>query len=223
MLALAGFFFALDLACWHWSIGLTTVANSTLLANFAPFVVAIGAYVFLKEPLNKRIWGSLCLSIIGAVLLVGPSLELSTERLLGDGFGLLTAVFYGAYQLTVRHLRKTVSPLVIMAWSGIPAAAILLLISVLTKENLVPGGTNIWLVLLGLALVSHIGGQGMITYGFGHLPAAIASISLLIQPVVAAIVAWMLFQEGITLKQGIGGLITLSGIYLASRISGKKE
>lgn len=36
-LTLAGVFFAGDLAFWHWSINLTSVANSTLLANAAPF------------------------------------------------------------------------------------------------------------------------------------------------------------------------------------------
>ena len=43
MLALSGLFFALDLAAWHSSLGYTSVANATLLANNAPIFVALGA------------------------------------------------------------------------------------------------------------------------------------------------------------------------------------
>ena len=35
-LTLAGLFFAVDLALWHWSTGFTSVPNSTLLVNLAP-------------------------------------------------------------------------------------------------------------------------------------------------------------------------------------------
>src|SRR5256885_29268 len=42
-LAIAGLFFAGDLSLWHWSLQITTVANSTLLTNFAPIFVTIGA------------------------------------------------------------------------------------------------------------------------------------------------------------------------------------
>jgi len=219
ILALAGVFFALDMAAWHWSIGLTTVANATLLANFAPFVVALGAHLFLKEALNRRLLGILVFSIFGAALLIGPNLSFSKERLVGDLMGLLTAVFYGAYQLTVRYLRRSTTPLMIMAWSGIPACLVLLAISLASGESMVPGSAKVWWVLIGLALISHVAGQGMIAYGFGHLPATIASISLLIQPLVATVVAWKLFQETLSLQQLIGAAIMLSGIYFANRLN----
>ena len=47
-----------------------------------------------------------------------------------------------------------------------------------------------WTILLGLALISHAAGQGLIAYALAHLPATFSSVGLLLQPVVAAFFAW---------------------------------
>ena len=71
--------------------------------------------------------------------------------------------------------------------------------------------------LAGLALIPHIAGQSLIAYGFAHLPAAFSSVSLLLQPVLAAIYAWALLGETVGPAQMLGGLVVLAGIYLAMR------
>jgi drug/metabolite transporter (DMT)-like permease len=75
-------------------------------------------------------------------------------------------------------------------------------------------------MLFGLALISHAGGQGLIAYALAHLPAAFSSVSLLFQPVMAALFAWLLLAEGVVPLQVAGGLVVLVGIYLARRGSG---
>jgi drug/metabolite transporter (DMT)-like permease len=72
-------------------------------------------------------------------------------------------------------------------------------------------------VLVGLALVTQILGQGLIAYAFAHLPASLSSVSLLIQPVMAALFAWLIFSEAIGFWQYLGGAIVLAGIWLARR------
>jgi drug/metabolite transporter (DMT)-like permease len=72
-------------------------------------------------------------------------------------------------------------------------------------------------VLVGLALVTQILGQGLIAYAFAHLPASISSVSLLIQPVMAALYAWILFQEAVSPAQFLGAAIVLAGIWVAKR------
>ena len=74
-----------------------------------------------------------------------------------------------------------------------------------------------WLPLFGLAIVSQILGQGLIAYAFAHLPASLSSVSLLIQPVVAALAAWMIFAEPVGPMQFAGGAIVLAGIWLARK------
>jgi len=70
-------------------------------------------------------------------------------------------------------------------------------------------------VVLGLALVSQVAGQSLITYGIRQLPVSFTAVALLIQPFYAALVAWAALGEAPTLMQVIGGSVILGGIILA--------
>lgn len=72
-------------------------------------------------------------------------------------------------------------------------------------------------MVLGLALVSHVGGQGLIAYALAYLPAAFSSLTLLLQPAVAALLAWLLLGESLGAPQAAGGAIVLLGILVARR------
>lgn len=217
LLMLAGAFFAGDLACWHWALRYTSVANSTLLANFAPFFVTLGAVVLFKERVTRQFLLGLALALCGAVVLIGDSLDLGGGQVLGDGLGLLTAVFYAAYILSVGRLRARFSVLTVMAWSTLGTAVVLLPIVLLSGEALVAPSAYGWAVLLGLAWFSHCGGQGLIAFALAHLPAPFSSVSLLLQPVIAALLAWALLAEPLGVWQAAGGSVVLAGIFLARR------
>jgi drug/metabolite transporter (DMT)-like permease len=218
-LLLPGAFFAADLALWHWSIRLTSVANATLFANLAPIVVMIIARFLFQEQIRPRFLLGLGLSLGGAALVVGSSFGLTHRHVVGDLFGLATALFYAGYMLSVKFVRRTHATLVVMIWSSLAAAPILLLIAALTRETLLPVSGTGWLVLFALALVSQVGGQGLIAFAFRHLPASFSALSLLIQPVVAAVLAWIILSEPLTPLQAMGGLVVLAGIAVASRTS----
>ena len=74
-----------------------------------------------------------------------------------------------------------------------------------------------WLVLAGLALVSHAGGQSLIAYSLAHLPVGFSSVSLLLQPLLAALLAWVLLSEPLRPVQALGAVVILSGVALARR------
>ncbi len=95
----------------------------------------------------------------------------------------------------------------------------LLPVALLSGEELFTSTFYGWAVLLGIALVSHIGGQGLIAYALVHLPAAFSSVSLLVQPVAAAALAWAILGEALGAWQGLGGAVVLAGIVLARRVS----
>ncbi|MBM3564711.1 MAG: DMT family transporter [Alphaproteobacteria bacterium] len=216
-LALAGLFFAGDLAAWHWSIAFTSVANATLLANFAPVAVTLGAWLLFGQRPSATFVAGLALALFGAAILMGESVALSADHLFGDGLGLLTAAFYAGYLLAVGRLRARLSTATIMTWSGIATAIVLLPIVWISGESLIPETGRGLAVLLGLALVSQAGGQSLIAYGLAHLPAAFGSVVLLLQPVLAAILAWAILAEPLSAVQGLGGVVVLAGILLARR------
>lgn len=215
VLILAGVFFAADLAVWHWSITLTAVANATLFANFAPVFVTLGSWWLFGERFTRTFLVSIGLGIAGAAILMGDSLNLRAQNFAGDVLGLTAAVFYGAYLLTVSRLRRSFSTAVIMTWSGLASAAILLPLAWVSGDVLFPVSAYGWGVLVALALLSHAGGQSLIAHALAHLSAAFSSVSLLLQPVVASLLAWLLLAEPLRAWQGIGGLLVLAAIALA--------
>jgi drug/metabolite transporter (DMT)-like permease len=215
-LALPGCFFAADLALWHWSIQLTSVANATLFANFAPILVTIAARILFLERIRPVFLVGLLLASTGAILVVGSSAGLARRHVVGDLLGLATALFYAAYLLSVKHVRRRHPTLVVMLWSSLSACPILGLLAFLSGEVLVPYSALGWTVLVALALVSQIVGQGLIAFAFRYLPASFSSVSLLTQPVVAALLAWGFLGESLSALQAMGGLVVLLGIGLAS-------
>jgi drug/metabolite transporter (DMT)-like permease len=217
-LLLPGFFFAGDLALWHWSMAKTTIANSTLLANCAPIFVTIFAVFVLKERITWRFLLGLFLAFVGVLLLVRGNLYWSRDTLIGDALGVMTAFFYGSYQLAVRHVRGHFSTLSLMLGSGITTGVLLFLIAWLTGESFFAPDVpwwRVWLPLLGLALLVHTVGQGSIAYALAHLPSAFSSVTLMFQPVVTAVWGWLILNEAIGPWQGVGGAVILVAIALA--------
>ncbi len=125
-LALAGVFFAGDLALWHWSIGFTSVANSTLLVNLAPVFVALGGRLLFGERFTNTFLVGMAVALTGAVLLVGGDLGLGLRQLFGDALAVLAAVFYAGYILSVSRLRSRLSTAAVMTYGGIVTCATLL-------------------------------------------------------------------------------------------------
>lgn len=221
-LALAGFFFAGDMSLWHLSIHYTTIANSTLLANLAPIFVTLFGFVLFKERVSRLFIGGMALALLGSVTLMGGSLQLSHQSFIGDLLGLATATFYASYILAIGRLRARLATRVIMFWSTLFCALFLLPLTWFSGEAMVPQTLNGWWTLIGLALIAQVLGQGLIAYALAHLPAAFSSVSLLFQPVVAALAAWMLFGEALGPLQGVGALVVLVGVALARQGNRKR-
>ncbi len=218
LLLATGTAFAGDLAFWHWSIHYTSVANSTLLANLASIFVTLAAWVLWKQRPSGLFVTGLAAALLGVGLLVRASLGFSPTALLGDALGVVTAVFYAWYLLSVKGLRdRGMATLQLMAVTTTITAAILLPVALASGEALLPPSGAGWLKLLGLAWISHSAGQGLIAYALAHLPAAFSAVGLLLQPVMAALFAWVLLGEPLVVLQIAGGIVVLIGIYLARR------
>ena len=218
LLLAAGFAFAGDLGFWHTSIKLTSVANSTLLANLASIFVTLAAWMFLKQKPTRLFLAGLAAALVGVGLLVHTSLAFSATGLAGDALGVVTAMFYAGYILAVKGLRdRGEATLHLMAVTSTITALFLFPVALASGEQMLPSSAFGWWMLIGLALISHAAGQGLIAYALAHLPAAFSSVSLLFQPVMAALFAWLLLAEGLVPLQIVGGIVVLFGIYLARR------
>lgn len=214
---LGGAFFAGDLAVWHHSLHWTSVANSTLLTNLAPVWVTLIAWLVFHERISRIFVAGLVLTLAGAIVLMADSIRISARTLAGDGLAIVTSLFYAGYLLVLSRSRAHRTTAAVMFWTTSAAALCTLPIVLALGEPLWPASARDWLLLAGLALLSHVGGQGLIAYGFAHLPASFSSVSLLVQPVAAALFAWLLLSEPFGAQQAAGGAIVLAGILLCRR------
>ncbi|MDC3149866.1 DMT family transporter [Alphaproteobacteria bacterium] len=211
----SGIFFALDLICWHWSIKLTTVSKATFLSNLAPIVVIIFSLIFLKERFSKFFYLAALLSMVGMLMLLGESFKFNKSQFIGDLLGVLTAVWYGSYIVTISQLRKKYNSTSIMFLSGIVTAIILLIVSILFEQSLIPQSLFTITIIFLLGFICQFMGQSFITYSLAYLSASLSSLCLLIQPIAATVLAYFFFQEKLTTIQFFGSALILIGIYIA--------
>ena len=215
--AAPGLFLASDLAAWHLSLHMTSVANATLLVNIAPIFVTLFSWLVLGQKIRRAFLIGLSVSLIGIIILKGGTGSLADGAIKGDAVAVLAAAFYAGYILLVGHLRTIYSTTTIMVWSTASAAAFTGLLTWLMEPSLLPLTIAGWAILVSLAWISHAGGQGLIAYALAWLPPTMSSLTLLIQPVVASILAWAVLKEPVTGAQLAGGVIVLTGILLARR------
>lgn len=220
IMLVAGLMFAGDLACWHYGIHMTSVANATVLSNGTPILVTAAAWLFLKERPKPVFVGGMSLAIAGAILMAlakgGGAARPSTH--LGDALSVGTAVWYAGYFLAVREARKRTGTSAVMFWSSVVGLPFLVATALLLREPFFPVAAIGWAACVGLGLM-HVTGQGAIAWALGRVPTALASVAVLVQPVVAAALGWMIFGEAITPLQGLGALVALAGVAVAQSAS----
>lgn len=223
-LILAGVFIATDLSFWHYGIKYTSVANATVLSNLTPIFVTAFAWLMFRERPRAVFLAGLTLAVGGAATMAftgDPSrLQPGAQPLLGDLLSTITALWYTAYFLTVARARRTRSALQVMTWSTLVGIPLLLVYALVLGEDLTPATLAGWGACLGLG-VMHVAGQGSIAWALGRLPTAVTGVVVLIQPVVAGALGWLLFGEALTAMQIAGAAAALAGVAVAQAASTK--
>lgn len=159
----------------------------------------------------------MAVALAGVALLLGPGFDAGALNWAGDGLALTAAFFYASYFMVVSRLRRRFSAAAIMLWSGGVTAAVTLGLAAATGETLLAQSWPGWLALLGLALFSHAGGQGLIAWAMAFLPAAFSSVTVLLQPVVAALAAAAWLGEPLGWRAAVAMAVVLTGVVLARR------
>lgn len=217
LLMSAGVLFAGDLAFWHLAIHNTSVANATLFASSAPIFVVVATWIFFRQRLTAIFLCGMAITLLGAVFLTAGDLKFEPDNLKGDGFGIITAFFLASYLIAVSRLRAHFSASAVMMWSSVGTAITLFPIAFVSGEAMLAETVYGWAVLLGLALISHAAGQGFIAYALAEISVQFSSLGLLIEPISAALLAFLILGEGLSMWQTAGGVIILSGIVVARR------
>jgi len=210
-IAVGGLFFAADLAAWHEGILRTRLANATLFGNFASFLFAIYGFVLLRRAPGPVQGVALLIAAVGAALLIGRSLELSPDFLVGDLLALLAGLFYTFYLIAVDRARRSMAPMSVLAVATAAGVVPILLFSLALGEQVMPGN---WGAIILLSLGSQLIGQGLLVYAMGHISPIIVGLCFLLQPVASAVIGWAAYDERLALGDGVGALLICVALVL---------
>lgn len=218
VLAIAGAAFALDLSTWHEGIVRTSLANATLMGNATSFIFAGWGFLVARRLPERTATIALTLAFVGVLLLVGRSYQLSPRGLTGDLLSLAAAFFYTIYLIAIGRARGRLQPLNTLAMVTVAAMAVMLVIALSLEGNIWPQD---WLPLAGLALTSQLLGQGLLVYAVAYLEPVVVGLCLLIQPLIAGTIGWIVYGERLGPLELMGASMIAVALVLVRRPAGK--
>jgi len=221
LMALTALFFVWDLTVWHHSIFYVGPGLATILANFQVFFLAGIGFLIYKERLNLRYVISVPLALIGLGLLILPHNLAAPQPhfYAGVGLGLLTAVAYSTYLLSLRRLQSR--------YTELSALFVIALISLMTAlgigfEVVVSGASfaipdaSTWLALIAYGIMGQVLGWVLISKGIGRIEASKAGLILLLQPTLSFVWDILFFKRPTGLIDLAGATLAIFAIYLGA-------
>ena len=215
---LAGVFFAGDLLLFHHAILLMGAGLATVLVNLQVVIVMIAAWLIWGERPGLAQVVAVPIALAGVVFISGmlEADPYGKDPFLGSLLAILTAVCYAGYLLILRKgrdRRRAAGPIFDSTVTcGLTALAAGLIVGDFDPVPQLP--MHAWLLLL--ALSAQVGGQVMIATALPRLPAATTSLILLLQPVLATVIAMIVLAESPTPTQLAGVVLILGGVLLGS-------
>jgi len=220
--ALSGFFLAIHFATWISSLDYTSVINSVIIVNTNPLWVGLLTPLITKERIRTAVVISIIISVSGGAIIGAGDFVMGGKALFGDFLALLGSICAAVYLLLGRNLRRKLSLLAyVMVCYG--CAAIILWVIVISLRMQITGfSSNTIAAFWAMAIVSQLIGHTSYNWALKWFSAGLIAISLLGEPIVSTILAYIIFGEGLTWTKIIGGAFILSAIYIAA-VSEKKN
>ncbi len=217
LLIMAGVFFSIDLTCWHGSILIVGPGLATLLANFQVFLMPLAGLWLFAESLHLRFFAGASLAMLGLWFQVGVGWQgFSSEYQLGIVLGLITAVAYAGYMISLRKaqgMERTRLPFENLAVASIICALILALQLLAEGQSFAIPNTKSLLALLAYGVFCQVIGWLLITAAMPRLKAMTVGLMLLLQPTLSWVWDMLFFGRVLSSLEAVGVALTLVGIY----------
>lgn len=217
----AGVALAIHFATWISSLAYTSIAASTILVTTNPVWVALLSWLWLKEKLSQQILAGVAISLIGG-LIVGLSDQSSSEAVtnvwLGNSLAIVGAWGASFYFLLGRQAQQQdlgISSYVAIAYTV--AALILLPIPLLTHTPYFGYSPNVYGYILLMAILPQLIGHTSLNWSIRWISPTVITLIILLEPVLASLLGYALFQEVPTIQVLIGSIILLAGVAIASK------
>jgi drug/metabolite transporter (DMT)-like permease len=214
-LAIAGVALAGHFACWLTSLQYASVAVSTLLVCTTP-IFAEAWTVARTRRWQPLLGAGIVAALAGIAIVAGVPSRTNTP--LGIGLALAGAALFAVYLLLMRASDPRYTTLAVVARTYPVATLVLGAAAVLAHDRVPPASAHLaWAGILAMALVSQLFGHSALNAAVRSVSATLVGMTVLLEPVIAAVAAALVFGERLTPATGIGAAIVLAGIGLAVR------
>ena len=210
---------SIHFVAWIASLEYTSVASSVILVTTSPLIVAFLSKLFFREHLHKNVYVGIALGLIGAVVLTGGDSRLEGRELWGDLLAFIGALSFAFYLIIGKRVRTRLNNLDYTSFVFLSASVMLFVISVIANQPLWNFDSKSIIFIVTLAIIPQLIGHSSITWALGSVRATLVSVAIMAEPVGAILLAWLILNEHPSLANLIGGLIILSGIFIAYKIS----
>jgi len=224
LITFCGFVFAIDLFLWHKSILYIGPGLATLIGNFQVFLLATIGILFFNEKIQPRFLLSIPLAILGLLLIVGIDWsELSKDYKIGIIFGLLTAICYTAFLLSLRKIQSVGkhSLFFYLMLVSLTCSIFLGIKMISTGDTFAIPNNKSLTALIGLGLFSQTIGWVLIANAMPKIPASLTGLVLLLQPTLSFVWDVLFFSRPTSPYNWIGLVLTLTAIYMG--LTGNKR
>jgi drug/metabolite transporter (DMT)-like permease len=215
----AGTALACHFAAWILSLDYTSVASAVVLGTTTPVWVALGSWLVLREPAPRAVVVGLAIASLGAAVVGWGDLRVGGDAALGDALALIGAVAAGIYLLVGRRVRPGLPLGHYLLWVYGSAALLLTAATAVMGLPLSGFDARTWLMLGLLALGPQLLGHSSLNWALRHLRAEVVASTILLEPLVATLLAWWILAEAPTWLKLVGGALVIAGVAVTQRTS----
>ena len=214
----AGVLLAAHFAAWVPSLSFTTVASSVTLVATQPVWAALLARG-QGEHVGRGTWLGIAVSFAGALLLTGVDLSISGRALFGDVLALTGGILAAGYVALGARVRQTTSTAsYTLSCYGL-GAGILLVVSVVTRQDLWGYDDGTWRAIAGLVVGAQLLGHSLVNVVLRSLSTTVVSVAILFEILGATLLAWWAFDETPPAAAWPAAALIAAGVVLVVRDS----
>ncbi|QCC49394.1 DMT family transporter (plasmid) [Halobellus limi] len=222
--AVSGVVLGLHYLLWFESLVWTTVAASTTLAQTQTIFVAILAYVALGETITRRTVFGICFAFAGAAVMslggiATDSLLNGVDPFLGNTLATAAGLLFAGYLVISRSVRQRIAVAPYMSVVHVFATATAFLLAVGTGESVSATSYPVheWMLFFAMGLGPSFVAQTLSNWSLKYVASSVVSIAYLGVPITSSLLAFVLLSEVPGVGTVVGGVLTLSGIYVTVR------
>ncbi|HEY1976321.1 MAG TPA: DMT family transporter [Candidatus Baltobacteraceae bacterium] len=221
ILAAAGVALAVHFATWIASLQYTSVAISTLLVATTPIWTATYDAVILHRPLTRRALAAFAAGALGVYAVVGfnhTAAPIPGHDVAGALLALAGGIAIAAYFILVREVRADLGTRTIVTHTYGWAAVVLIVVAAAFRQPLPPlAAATAWGGIAAMALISQLLGHTAMNASLRWFTPSAVAFSTLLEPVVAAALALVIFGEGVAPIAIAGAVVLLVSIAVVLR------